>query len=102
MGKNDLVGAQKRYMTVLASFMPEGMELSCWMAVDEFWKSEISSYTHNYTYKSDTCEWFIHSNVELTAKLIIAVGEYGQKICDDTIRFNNNRKVENYGKSKRA
>lgn len=91
----------KRFMTVLASFMPEGMEMSCWMSTVEFWAEEVKQYPHEYDYMVNGCDWVIHSNIELSEKLIAAVGDYAQKICEENIAINNHRQPVNRRKNGR-
>jgi len=85
----------KRYMTVSLDVMPEGMNLSCWMSTVEFWSQEVSSYPNLYTYMGDRCTWFIHSNTELTPKLVTACGETADRICAAQSKQNADRKLSN-------
>lgn len=85
----------KRYMTVSLDLMPEGMNVSCWMSTVSFWQAEVANYPHVYTYMGERCTWFMHSNTELTPKLIHAIGETADRICSQQEDQNYERKVSN-------
>jgi hypothetical protein len=82
-------------MTVSLDLQPEGINISAWMSTVEFWSQEVISYPHVYTYMGDRCTWFIHSNTELTPKIIQAVGETADRICAQQAQKNYERKVVN-------
>ena len=92
---NSVSDILKRYMTVSLDLMPDGMNVSCWMSTVEFWSQEVATYPHIYTYMGDRCTWFIHSNTELTPKLIQAAGETADRICAKQSQTNKDRKVAN-------
>lgn len=85
----------RRYMTVTMSVMPDGLELSCWMSVEEFWNAEKAQFPFNYVHMGDGCTWIIHSNRELTVKVIGMVGEAADSICRQQQERNNRRKLAN-------
>lgn len=84
-----------RYMTVSYDTQPEGMNLTCWMSTVDFWMSEQVHYPHKYTHMGDVCTWLIHSNVELTNKVISMVVETADSICERQTRINAKRKIAN-------
>jgi len=84
-----------RYMTVSVDVQPEGLNLSCWMAVEEFWQSEWTQYPFKYTAMGDSCTWLIHANAELTIKAIALVSEYADRICREQQAVNDRRKLSN-------
>ena len=86
---------QLRYMTVSLDLTPSGINVAAWMSVAKFWRDERLAYPHTYTYMGDRCTWLIHSNTELTPKVIQAVGETGDRICKEQNAINANRKVSN-------
>jgi hypothetical protein len=85
----------KRYMTVSIDIQPQGLNLSCWMNTEPFWKQEVITYPHVYTYMGDRCTWFIHANSELTAKLVTSIGEQADRICAQQFSKNSTRKLAN-------
>ena len=84
-----------RYMTVSVDIQPDGMNMSCWMAVEEFFAVEVVQFPHKYTAMGDSCTWLIHSNEELTIKMIALIGEYADRICQEQITINAKRKLGN-------
>lgn len=70
-----------RYMTVTADVVPNGMNLSMWMSTVEFYMSEVFNYPYQYTYMGESCTWIMHANMELTGKIIAAIGEQADRIC---------------------
>jgi len=85
----------RRFMTVTADLLPEGLNMSCWMSTVEFWSQEKMQYPHEYTYSIGDCNWLIHCNTELTIKAVAMVAEYAQKICDEQQAKNEKRKLAN-------
>jgi len=90
-----MVDLFKRYMTIEVTLMTGGMDFSCWLSAEQFWKSETHRFPHVYTYASDRCTWFMHSNIELTNKIISMAGEEADRICLDIIATNKNRRIAN-------
>lgn len=84
-----------RYCTVSLDRQPTGLNLFVSMSTVEFWVEEKASYPNNYTYMGDRCTWLIHSNTELTPKLITSLGEECDRICADNARINDKRKLAN-------
>lgn len=83
----------KRFMAVTADFQPEGLNMSCWMSSVDAWLWEKPEYPHEYKYQSGDCDWLIHCNMELTSKMVSAVGEYAQKICNEQIKIQGRRRT---------
>jgi len=90
-----MANIKQGYMTVTMDVQPEGINLSCWMSTIEFWMSEQIHYTYQYSYMGESCTWLIHSNMELTSKWILVVGETADKICREQQRVNEKRKLAN-------
>jgi len=86
---------QTRYMTVTLDLQPEGINVACWISTVEFWLSERKKYPYDYQYLGEHCAWLIHGNMELTPKLIVAVGETADRICRQTEVVNSKRKIAN-------
>jgi len=84
-----------RYMTVMLVVTEEGVSLSCWMSVEELWAQEVAQFPHKYTFMGDRCTWFVHSNSELTGKMVALAGETADKICAQQIEINYSRKLAN-------
>lgn len=85
----------RRYMTVSIDLQPEGCNISAWMSTQQFWTQEVITYPHLYTHMGDRCTWFIHSNHELSQKMVAAVGETADKICAQQAKKNDTRKLSN-------
>ena len=90
----------QRFMTVTVTVTPIGVNLSCWMSTEEFWKWDLSKYPHQYVYSGDDAGWHIRSDVEITSKVVSVVGEYAETILREQIERNYKRKVGNLGKYK--
>jgi len=84
-----------KYMTVSIDMMPDGINLFCSISTVEFWSNERDMFPYNYTYIGGTCTWLIHSNTELTMKMLGAVGETADRICEQGQAINDRRKVAN-------
>ena len=84
-----------RYMTVSADFLSDGINLSCWIGTAEFWATERLMYPHDYIYIGGHCQWLIHSNSELTPKVIQAIGETADRICHQGEISAKNRRAVN-------
>lgn len=84
-----------RYMTVSLDLQANGFNITGWMSTVEFWIAERAAYPHRYTAMGDACTWLIHSNTELTVKMIATVTEYCDRICREQTAINNRRKLSN-------
>lgn len=84
-----------KYMTVSVDIQPEGMNISCWISTVDFWTVEKSQFPYPSTYMGDNCTWLIHSNIQLTIKMVAAVTEYADRICKEQSAFNSKRKISN-------
>jgi len=83
------------YMTVSVDVMPDGLNLSMWMSTQEFWASEVAHFPYQFTYMGEFCTWILHSNIELTVKMIVVVGEQADEICIRQEKINRLRKLIN-------
>jgi len=83
------------YMTVSLDVNSDGINLACWMSTVFFWNSEREAYPYAYTSMSDRCTWIIHSNAELTVKMLAAVTETADRICTQQIEINAKRRISN-------
>jgi hypothetical protein len=83
------------YMTVDVDVMPSGINLCMWMSTVEFWMSEVKNYPYKYTYIGNSCTWLLHSNSELTSKMINMIGEQADDICTKQAIKNSTRKLSN-------
>lgn len=90
-----MIDILKRYMTVSIDVQPEGFAFQCWISVDAFWSQEVTEYPHVYTYVGGRCTWFIHSNIEMTSKMVIACGEQADRLCASQSQTNKERKLAN-------
>lgn len=84
-----------RYMTVSLDVNRDGINLACWMSTVDYWNSEIAAFPYAYTHLGNRCTWLIHSNSELTMKMIGAVGETADRICAEGAIINDRRRAVN-------
>jgi len=85
----------KNYMTITADVHDNGISLSIWMCPIELWRSEQQQFPHIYTYMGERCTWFMHSNIELTGKVVSMAAEEADRICIEQARINDRRKLSN-------
>jgi len=83
------------YMTADILVADDGMEIQCWMSTVEIWKSELLHYPFQYTYLGDRCTWLIHTNYQLTSKVLAVIGEQADRICAEQFLTNSRRKIAN-------
>lgn len=83
------------YMTVSLDVTPVGINVACWMSTVDFFMSEKAMFPFQFTYIGEWCTWILHSNTELTAKMIAMVGEQADKMCIETEARNKKRKLAN-------
>jgi len=84
-----------RHMGVSVDFVPQGLNLCCWISPENTWSSDTAMYPFMHTYQGDSCTWFIHSNVQLTMKVYQLCCETADNICGEQIAINAKRKVGN-------
>lgn len=86
---------QRRYMKVNLTLLDFQWRIDGSVGVQEFWQEELSQYPYFYTYMGDRCTWFIHSNIEMTPKLIQVCGEQADRMCAEGAKKNDTRKLAN-------
>jgi len=86
---------QLNYMTVSLDTNRDGINLAGWISTVDYWNAEKEAFPYAYTYMGDRCTWLIHSNTELTPKMIQAVGETCDRICSEQAAINDRRKLAN-------
>lgn len=90
-----MTAIKMNYMTVSLDVNRDGINLAGWMSTVDYWNAEKDAFPYAYTYMGDHCTWLIHSNTELTMKMIAAVGETCDRICSEQSAINERRKVAN-------
>lgn len=80
------------YMTIDILVADDGMELQCWMSTEDVWKNEQLKYPFQYTYLGERCAWTIHTNYQLTSKILSVAGETADRICSEQAAINDRRK----------
>lgn len=83
------------YMTVTIDRQPEGINITCWMSAEDTWLLETAAYPFTYTSMGEFCTWIMHSNVEMTLRLIGVVREEADAICIRQEKINSLRKLAN-------
>ena len=84
-----------KFMTVTLDIVPQGMNVSCWISTEPSWLLEIPKYPYHYTRDENGCKWLIHSNSEMTNKMVTMVSEYAEMICKESLEADKRRKVVN-------
>lgn len=84
-----------KYMTVSVDVMQQGLNVSIWFTTERFWHDEIAMFPHSYDVQTGDCNWKVHSNSELTHKVLMMATEYADKICAENLAINNRRKIAN-------
>ena len=86
---------QMAYMSVQMNLGDDGMDFNCWVSTVDLWKGEGKNYPFSYTYLGDWCTWLIHSNTQLTSKVLAVLGEQCDRICKAQESKNETRKLSN-------
>lgn len=83
------------YMTISMDCLNEGFNFCCWFSPMRFWLEEIASFPNDYTSEGNEHIWHVHSNVELTNKVVSMAIEQGEEITARTRAINARRKLAN-------
>ncbi|MES2213171.1 MAG: hypothetical protein V4490_08570 [Pseudomonadota bacterium] len=83
------------YMAVTLAVADHELQLQCWMTTVDEWAHGGTQFPYQYTHLGERCTWLIHSNYQLTMKMLALVGEQADRICCEQVNINDKRKLSN-------
>jgi len=83
------------YVTVTMDTLNTGFNMCCWLTTMPFWIEEITMFPHDYTIEQSENIFHLHSNCELTNKMVNTMTTQMEDILLQQRATNATRKLAN-------